>query len=219
MKNIKICPSIISGDFADMKNCIKFVEDVGGNCIHADVMDGVFVPNITFGMPMIKAIRPLTKLPIDTHLMIVEPEKYIAKFIESGSDMVSFHISASKNPHKAIELIKREGKSAGVVLNPDEPVSMLKEFIKEVDFVLIMGVFPGFSGQKLIEEVKIKLPQVSEMISKYNPNAFLEFDGGVTEDNAQTLIDLGCDMLVGGSSVFNSADPRTTIKKLRGDLK
>ncbi len=215
MKEVKIGPSIISGDFADMKSSVKLAQKAGADYIHADVMDGVFVPNITFGMPMIKAIRPYTDLLIDAHLMITEPEKYLKEFAKAGADMISFHISASKKPMESIDIIKGEGKKAGVVINPDEEPVILEKYIPFVDYILLMGVFPGFSGQKFIAGVLPKISAVRKMIDNINPKVLLQLDGGVTESNAKDFIERGVDLLVCGSSFYGSDNPSETIKRIR----
>ena len=216
MTDCKVAPSILSGDFAQMGKTVADTQSWGADYIHFDVMDGVYVPNLTFGMPMCKAIRPYTTLPIDAHLMIVEPEKYVEQFCDCGADIVTFHPEASKNPGGALDAIHAKGKRAGLVLNPDKGVELIAPYMDKVDIIVLMGVFPGFGGQKFIPSVLDKIAQVDAMIRESGRSIELELDGGVTEQNAAQMRELGVNVLVGGSSVFKSADPAQTIKVLRG---
>ena len=216
MTDCKVAPSILSGDFANMGKTVRDTQSWGADYIHFDVMDGVYVPNLTFGMPMCKAIRPYTTLPIDAHLMIVEPEKYVEQFCDCGADIVTFHPEASKCPGEALDAIHAKGKRAGLVLNPDKGVELIAPYMDRVDIIVLMGVFPGFGGQKFIPSVLDKIAQVDAMIKESGREIELELDGGVTEQNAQQMRELGVNVLVGGSSVFKSADPAQTIKVLRG---
>lgn len=211
MSQIKIAPSILSGDFARMGEVVSALEGWGADLVHFDVMDGVYVPNITFGMQMCKAIREYTKLPLDVHLMIVEPEKYIPRFVQSGADIITFHPDASKDVLKAISMVKDSGKKVGLVLNPDKDISLIKPYLHLIDVVIIMGVFPGFGGQLFIPEVLDKVKDLRKIF-----NGDIELDGGVTEDNAKEITDAGVNILVGGSSVFGAKDKKATIKRLRG---
>ncbi len=212
MREIKIAPSILSGDFARMGEVVANVEKWGADLVHFDVMDGVYVPNITFGMPMCKAVRDYTKLPLDVHLMIVEPEKYINRFIDAGADIITFHPEASKDVLGTIELVKKKGKKVGLVLNPDKDIVLIEPYLHLIDVVIIMGVFPGFGGQKFIPEV---LDKVRTLRKGFKGD--IELDGGVTIDNAQEIVSAGVNILVGGSSVFSSSDPSLTIRRLRGE--
>ena len=216
MTDCKVAPSILSGDFANMGKTVRDTQSWGADYIHFDVMDGVYVPNLTFGMPMCKAIRPYTTLPIDAHLMIVEPEKYVEQFCDCGADIVTFHPEASKCPGEALDAIHAKGKRAGLVLNPDKGVELIAPYMDRVDIIVLMGVFPGFGGQKFIPSVLDKIAQVDAMIKESGREIELELDGGVTEQNALQMRELGVNVLVGGSSVFKSADPAQTIKILRG---
>lgn len=212
MREVKIAPSILSGDFARMGESVANVEKWGADLVHFDVMDGVYVPNITFGMPMCKAVRNYTKLPLDVHLMIVEPEKYIAKFIDAGADIITFHPEASKDVIGAINIAKERGKRVGLVLNPDKDLELITPYLHLIDVVIIMGVFPGFGGQKFIPHVLDKVKALREIF-----DGDIELDGGVTVDNAHEIVSAGVNILVGGSSVFSAADPSLAISKLRGD--
>lgn len=213
-KKIKVAPSILSADFAAMGKAVSDTEKWGADYIHCDVMDGVFVPNITFGMPMIKAIKKHTKLPLDTHLMIVSPEKYVERFIDAGSDIVTFHPNVCSDVKGTLKLIRKKGAKAGIVINPDVPVSVAKKYIDDIDILLLMSVFPGFGGQKFIESVYDKITEAKELIGSRNIE--LEIDGGITVDNAKKVTDLGVNVLVAGSAVYKSADKAKTIKKLKG---
>ena len=216
MSKCMIAPSILSGDFAKMGETVSNVQLWGADLVHCDVMDGVFVPNITFGMPMVKAIRPYTTLPLDVHLMIVEPEKYVERFCDAGADYVTFHPEASKNPRAALETIKAKGKKCGLVVNPDKDFSLVKEYMDIVDMIVLMGVFPGFGGQSYIESVSDKMVIFSEEIKKTGRDILLELDGGVTEQNAARFREFGITVLVAGSATFKAADKAQAIKVMRG---
>ena len=213
---IKIAPSILSGDFANMGKSVSDATEWGADYIHFDVMDGVFVPNITFGMPMCKAIRKHTTLPIDAHLMITLPEKYVEQFCDAGADIVTFHPDASADVAGALAAIKAKGKKCGLVLNPDKGVELIAPYMDRVDMIVLMGVYAGFGGQKFIPDVLDKISLVHQMILDSGRDIELELDGGVTEENARSMTDRGVNVLVGGSSVFRSADPVKTIRVLRG---
>jgi ribulose-phosphate 3-epimerase len=179
-------------------------------------MDGVFVPNISFGMPVLKSINEHAKKPLDVHLMIVNPEKYIEKFAELGSNILTVHYEVCKNNmHEVINSIKENGMKAGIAINPDTDVNVLEKFIKDIDLVIVMGVFPGFSGQSFIEQTYQRCFEVKELIIKYNSSALIEIDGGVTVHNAKKLIDNGADVLVSGSHVFKANNPTEIIQKLK----
>lgn len=217
MNKIKIAPSILSADFANMGKGITQVEEWGADYIHCDVMDGVFVPNITFGMPMIKALRPYSKLPFDVHLMIINPEKFIDAFIDSGADIITFHPDVCSNIKATLKRIRDNGVKAGLVINPDVKVNVIKRYIEYIDIVLLMGVYPGFGGQKFIESVYDKISEASNIIG--NRQIELEIDGGVTESNIDEMIKRGINVVVGGSSIFKSSNPKKTIRRLRGCIK
>ncbi len=211
----KIAPSILSADFSKLEKEIKAVEQAGADWIHIDVMDGRFVPNITIGPVVVKSIRKTTNLPFDVHLMIVEPEKYIDSFIDAGADIITLHFEACTHIHRAVEYIKSKGKCAGVSINPATPVEILNEILPYVDIVLIMGVNPGFGGQKYISTTTKKISKLRDMIEKLEIKPLIEVDGGVTIENAKEIKDAGTDILVAGSSVFSSKDYKETIQKLK----
>lgn len=209
-----VAPSILSADFANMEKAALDVRKWGGDWLHCDVMDGVFVPNITFGMPMVKALDRVTDMTLDVHLMITEPEKYVERFCDVGADFVTFHVDASKNVDGALDAIKAKGKKCGLVLNPDKPLSLVKPYIDKIDMLLIMSVYAGFGGQKFIPESVQKLKDAKKLIG--DRNVLLEIDGGVGEDNAKEIIAAGADVLVAGSSVFGSKNPEKVISTLKG---
>lgn len=209
-----VAPSILSADFANMEKAALDVRKWGGDWLHCDVMDGVFVPNITFGMPMVKALDRVTDMTLDVHLMITEPEKYVERFCDVGADFVTFHVDASKNVDGALDAIKAKGKKCGLVLNPDKPLSLVKPYIDKIDMLLIMSVYAGFGGQKFIPESVQKLKDAKKLIG--DRNVLLEIDGGVSEDNAKEIIAAGADVLVAGSSVFGSKNPEKVISALKG---
>ncbi len=211
----KIAPSILSADFSKLEEEIKAVEQAGADWIHIDVMDGRFVPNITIGPVVVNSIRKTTNLPFDVHLMIVEPEKYIDSFIDAGADIITLHFEACTHIHRAVEYIKSKGKCAGVSINPATPVEILNEILPYVDIVLIMGVNPGFGGQKYIPTTTKKISKLRDMIEKLEIKPLIEVDGGVTIENAKEIKDAGTDILVAGSSVFSSKDYKETIQKLK----
>jgi ribulose-phosphate 3-epimerase len=212
---VKIAPSILSADFARLGEEIKDVERGGADYIHVDVMDGHFVPNITIGPLIVEAIRPITTLPLDVHLMIENPDLYIEAFAKAGADYITVHVEACRHLHRTIQLIKSTGAKAGVVLNPATPVGSLKHIIEDVDMVLLMSVNPGFGGQKFISSVLPKIRQVKELADSLNPELEIEVDGGVNEETAKLVIDAGANVLVAGSAVFNKEDRGAAIASLR----
>lgn len=213
MTETLIAPSVLSADFAAMGDAVRSLEKWRADWVHCDVMDGVFVPNITFGMPMVEALRRNTSLTLDVHLMIVEPEKYVERFVKSGADIVTFHPEASKDAAHTLSAIKAAGAKCGIVLNPDVPVSVAEPYLDACDVVMLMGVFPGFGGQKFIRDVLPKLSQLRDM-RKGRPFV-IELDGGVTTQNAGEIVRAGADVLVAGSSVFTADDPADAVAKLK----
>lgn len=210
-----IAPSILSADFANLQSEIEMINRSEADWFHVDVMDGVFVPNISFGFPVIKAIKKYTKKPLDVHLMIVKPENYIQQFKEAGADSLSIHFEASVHLHRSIQLIKQAGMKVGVAINPHTPVIMLEPVIGEIDLVCLMSVNPGFGGQKFIEQTYARVSELKEMIVRNKANVKIEIDGGVDLENASKLIKIGADVLVAGNTVFSSKDPVATIAKLK----
>ena len=212
---IQIAPSVLSADFRNREKQIDLVEKGGGDLIHLDIMDGHFVPNITFGPMVVKAINSVTNLKLDTHLMIEKPERYIKDFIEAGSDIVTVHVETCSHLHRTIQMIKSYGAKAGVTLNPSTPTSSLGQILKFVDLILIMTVNPGFGGQKFIPEMIEKIETVSRMRDNINPKILIEVDGGVNEGNAKSLAKAGVDILVAGNSIFCQRNIPKAIKNLR----
>ena len=210
-----IAPSVLSADFANLGRDVEMINQSAADWFHVDVMDGVFVPNISFGMPVIKAIKRHAEKPLDVHLMIVEPDRYISDFKAAGADVLTVHYEACTHLHRTIQAIKAEGMKAGVSLNPHTPVSVLENIIEELDLVLIMSVNPGFGGQKFIENTYYKIARLKEMINQRKSKAVIEVDGGVGLHNIQRLVNHGADVLVAGNAVFSSDDPVETIAKLK----
>lgn len=217
--NVIIAPSILSGDFANMGKSVKEAESWGADWIHCDVMDGAYVPNFTFGMPMIEAINRSTDLPLDVHLMIEKPEKYAERFVNAGADIVTFHPDASECPSDVIDIIKRNGAKVGLVFNPNVDIEKYIRLFPRCDLIVIMTVYAGYGGQKLIPECIERVKKVKEIINKIGSSALIEVDGGITEDNYRFVLDAGADVLVAGSSVFKSKNPTQTIKTLRSVAK
>ena len=210
---IKISPSLLSADWMDLGKELDRLHEWGADMVHCDVIDGLFAPNITFGMPMISALKRKSKLPLDVHLMIVEPERYIDKFILAGSDTIAFHPEASKKPHEVLKKIRSKGIKAGIALNPDVPVRVAEEFLGEIDYILLMGVFPGFGGQKLIPEVMDKIDESKKLIA--SRDIYVELDGGVTTENIAEMKKRGLDAAVAGNAVFAASDPAAAIVALK----
>lgn len=209
-----IAPSILSADFLHLGNDIEMINESKASWIHIDVMDGVFVPNISYGIPIVKAIRKATTKLLDVHLMIVQPERYFEAFRDAGADCITFHYEASAHLHRAVTLIHELGMKAGVVLNPHTPVNVLSEILTELDLVLIMSVNPGFGGQKFIENTYHKVRMLKQMIKTTGENILIQVDGGVDFSNAGKLVHAGADILVAGNTIFASADPNDTILRL-----
>ena len=212
----RVAPSILAANFANLQADCDLIEHSEADWYHIDVMDGVFVPNISFGMPVIKAIKPQSNKPFDVHLMIVEPDRYIKDFQAAGADILTLHYEACPHLHRSIQAIKEAGMQAGVALNPHTPVQVLKDTLREIDLVCMMSVNPGFGGQSFIENTYNKVTELKEMIERQNTNTLIEIDGGVTDKNAAKLVHAGADVLVAGSFVFGSKEPVETINSLKG---
>ncbi len=212
---LKIAPSILSADFSRLGEEIKDVERAGADYIHVDVMDGHFVPNITIGPLIVEAVKPVTKLPLDVHLMIENPDQYIEAFANAGAAIISVHQEACTHLHRTIQSIKNTGVKAGVVINPATPVVMIESVLQYVDLVLVMTVNPGFGGQSFIESALPKIQQLAELCTKYNYQYEIEVDGGVNEQTAKSCVDAGASVLVAGSAIFNKTDRQLAIQAIR----
>ncbi|NLX61061.1 MAG: ribulose-phosphate 3-epimerase [Tissierellia bacterium] len=203
---VKVAPSILSADFANLREEIEKLDKGGADYIHLDVMDGNFVPNITFGPPIIKKIRSITDVPFDVHLMIEKPERYIEDFVKAGADILTVHVEASTHLHRTIESIKSYGIKAGVALNPATPINSIEYVLEYLDLVLIMTVNPGFGGQKFIESTKRKIVELRKIVEKRNLNLLIEADGGIKLDNYKEIVKCGLDIIVVGSGIFEAED-------------
>ena len=212
---IEIAPSILSADFTKLGQQIEIVEGAGASLLHVDVMDGRFVPNITVGLPVVKAISRATQLPIDAHLMIVEPGRYAEQFVKAGAQMVSIHIEADPHAHRTLSAIRAAGAQAGIVVNPATPLSALDEAIKFVDYVLLMSVNPGFGGQEFIPESLDKVRRLRKMIDERGLKARIEIDGGIDAENIAEVASAGAEIIVSGSAIFGAPDPAVALRKLR----
>jgi ribulose-phosphate 3-epimerase len=215
MRNHFIAPSILAADFTKLGEEIEIINQSNADWLHVDVMDGRFVPNISFGMFIVEAIHKLSKKPLDVHLMIVEPEKYIESFRAAGAEYITVHYEACPHLHRTLEQIKATGAKAGVALNPHTPVSLLEDVLEMCDLVCLMSVNPGFGGQKFIYQTIPKIRKLKEMITNANAETLIEIDGGVGLQNAEVLLQAGADVLVAGSSVFKAKDPQLTIKLMK----
>ncbi|WP_318641176.1 ribulose-phosphate 3-epimerase [Flavobacterium ardleyense] len=215
MKNTLIAPSVLAADFANLQRDIEMINNSEADWFHIDIMDGVFVPNISFGMPVLEAITKHTKKTVDVHLMIVDPDRYIKTFAALGANILSVHYEACPHLHRTIQGIKAEGMKAGVVLNPHTSVDLLEDVINDIDLVCIMSVNPGFGGQSFIENTYAKVEKLKAMILRKNASTIIEIDGGVTDKNAAQLVTAGADVLVAGNYVFRAENPTETIAHLK----
>ena len=213
--SIKIAPSILAADFGNLSLECKKIDKSNADWFHLDVMDGLFVPNISYGMPIVKSIRKMTKKPLDVHLMIIEPERYIDKFIEIGSDILTVHVEATSKMDNIIDKINHSGIKSGIAINPDTPISKLDDYISNVDLICLMGVHAGFGGQKFIKKTFNRLEELKNLINSKNSSALIEIDGGVNENNFEKLKNLGADVLVAGSYIFNSSNYNEAIDLLK----
>ena len=215
MSSKLIAPSILAADFGNLQRDIEMVNNSEADWIHVDIMDGVFVPNISFGMPVLKVIAKHSTKLVDVHLMIVDPDRYIKTFADLGSEVLTVHYEACNHLHRTLQAIKANGMKAGVSLNPHTNINVLEDTIQDIDLVLIMSVNPGFGGQSFIENTYTKVKQLKELIVKKGASTIIEIDGGVTDQNAKKLVEAGADVLVAGSFVFKSKNPKETIKSLK----
>jgi ribulose-phosphate 3-epimerase len=214
-KNIEIAPSILSADFSKLGEQIEAVERGGASILHFDVMDGHFVPNITIGLPVLKSLARITRLPIDAHLMITEPGRYATQFVDAGAKMVSVHVEADPHLHRTLMSIKSAGAQAGVVLNPATPVSAVEEALLFADYVLVMSVNPGFGGQKFIPESVLKVRRLRQLVQDQQLAVRIEIDGGIDRSNIETVVEAGAEIIVAGSAIFGAADAENAVKELR----
>lgn len=215
MKNTLIAPSVLAADFANLQRDIEMINSSEADWFHIDIMDGVFVPNISFGMPVLEAIKRHATKTIDVHLMIVDPDRYISTFKKLGADVLTVHLEACTHLHRTLQAIKAEGMKAGVALNPHTNVDLLEDVINDIDLVCIMSVNPGFGGQSFIENTYDKIRKLKALINKKGASTLIEIDGGVTNKNAAQLVEAGADVLVAGSYVFGAADPIATVADLK----
>lgn len=215
MSSKLIAPSVLAADFANLQRDIEMINNSDADWFHIDIMDGVFVPNISFGMPVLKAITQYTKKYVDVHLMIVDPDRYIKTFADLGTNNLTVHYEACTHLHRTLQAIKGEGMQTGVALNPHTNVNLLEDTINDIDLVCLMSVNPGFGGQSFIENTYSKVERLKELINKRGASTKIEIDGGVTDKNAKQLVEVGADVLVAGSYVFGSQNPLETIKNLK----
>ncbi len=211
----KIAPSILAADFGNLSRDCEIVNKSNADWFHLDVMDGLFVPNISFGMPIISSIRKMTEKPLDVHLMIIEPERYIDKFVEIGSDILTVHIEATSDMDRILDRIKESSIKSGIAINPDTPINKLEDYIDRVDLVCLMGVHAGFGGQKFIQKTFDRLIELKSLINSKDSPALIEIDGGVDNTNSKKLKSLGADILVAGSYIFRSSDINSAIDSLK----
>ena len=215
MKNTLIAPSVLAADFGNLQRDIEMINNSEADWFHIDIMDGVFVPNISYGMPVLEAINRHAKKTIDVHLMIIDPDRYIKTFAELGANILSVHYEACTHLHRTLQAIKAEGMKAGVAINPHTNIDLLEDVINDIDLVCIMSVNPGFGGQSFIENTYSKVEKLKTLINRKNASTLIEIDGGVTNKNAKQLVDAGADVLVAGSYVFGAQDPIATIADLK----
>lgn len=211
----KVSPSLLSADFAALGKDIEMINQSEADYLHLDIMDGVFVPNISFGFPVIESIKDLCKKPLDVHLMIVEPGKFVSRFAKAGASIINVHYETCPHLHRTIQSIKNEGVKAAVTLNPHTPVCLLQDIVRDVDMVLLMSVNPGFGGQKFIEGCLDKVSELKELILRKNSQAEIEVDGGVNLETGKALVERGADVLVAGNYVFKAPDPKAAIAALK----
>ena len=211
----KIAPSLLAADFLNLQREVEMINESDADWLHLDIMDGVFVPNISFGFPVLEALKPICKKPMDVHLMIVEPQKFIPEVAATGAYMMNVHYETCVHLHRTVEQIKENGMKAGVTLNPHTPVSLLEDIVSDVDMVLIMSVNPGFGGQKFIEHSTEKISVLKEMILRKNANTLIEVDGGINLDTGKKVLTAGADILVAGNAIFSTPDPMQMIAKLK----
>ena len=215
MKNIIVSPSILSANFGELRKDVEMLNESEADWIHLDIMDGVFVPNISFGFPVVKYVKKYAQKPLDVHLMIVQPERYISQWKDAGAEILTVHYEACTHLHRTIQQIKDLGMKAGVSLNPHTSVSLLKDILYDVDLVLIMSVNPGFGGQSFIKQSILKITQLREMADVSNPQVIIQVDGGVDLNNYREIVKAGANALVAGWSVFSAENPMDTISKLK----
>jgi ribulose-phosphate 3-epimerase len=214
---IKVAPSMLSADFLHLEKDVRMVNEYA-DLFHLDVMDGVFVPNISFGFPIVEAIAKISAKPLDVHLMIVEPEKYVERFAKAGADMISFHVNATKDPAAVLDQIHAAGAKAGLVINPDLPVDSMFPYLEKCDFVMLMSVFAGFGGQKFIDDTYVRVRVLKSEIDRLGLTLPIEVDGGISAANSKALAEIGAEILVAGSAVFKAEDPAAVIAQIRGEF-
>lgn len=215
MNHIKIAPSLLAADFGNLQRDVEMVNQSEADWHHIDIMDGIFVPNISYGMPVVKAIQKYATKPLDVHLMIIDPDRYIKTFADLGASVLSVHYEACNHLHRTLQAIKEEGMKAGVAINPHTNISLLEDTIKDIDLVCLMGVNPGFGGQSFIGNTYEKIRSLKALINGKRAKTLIEIDGGVTSKNAKALVDAGADVLVAGSFIFKSENPTQTIHELK----